>query len=361
MQTAILKIMDKYLGRLASVMFRPQQSRQIMEPSAVLFIRPGGIGDAVLLLPAIHALTQAYPACRVDILAERRNAAVFLFASGIRTVYRYDSLAEFSSVLRNRYDVVIDTEQWYRLSAVVARLVRAPVKIGYGTNERKRLFTHPVTYSPDDYEADSFLKLLHPLGISAPLAVLPPFIQIPEPAVRMAASLLEDVGGKLVVALFPGSSVREKCWGTDRFASLAARLIEKGAEVVVVGGREEVSAGEEMAREGSGRNLAGKTSLVETAAIIARADVLVSGDSGLLHIAAGLHVPTVSLFGPSSVDKWAPRGNGHRVVGKRLTCSPCSRYGTIPPCPHDVGCMADITVDEVVEVVELVLVEQGKK
>jgi lipopolysaccharide heptosyltransferase II len=365
--TNLVKLFDRLIGRISVQLVCKWSSRQLQPEktyrpvNSLLLIRPGGIGDAVLLIPTIKALRKTYPTCAIDILAERRNAPVFHLVSGIRMVYLYDTLAGLSSVLCNRYDAVIDTEQWYRLSAVVTRMVNAPMKIGYGTNERARLFTHPAIYSFDDYEVDSFLKLLHPLGIAVPQAVRPPFLDIPEPAAHTAASLLEGEGREPVVALFPGSSDRKKCWEMVRFISLATRLTEGGAAVVIVGGQEEVSAGEEIIKGATGLNLAGKTSLVETAAIIARADVLVSGDSGLLHIATGLHIPTVALFGPSNIEKWAPRGSGHKVIGKRLSCSPCSRYGTIPPCPHNVRCMADISVEEVVHAVETLLAEQGPR
>ncbi len=156
------------------------------------------------------------------------------------------------------------------------------------------------------------------------------------------------------MALFPGTSVREKRWETKRFVSLVARLTSQGKTVVIVGGTEDIPIGEEIAKVG-GVNLAGRTSLAETAAVIARADVLVSGDSGVLHLAAGLGVPTVALFGPSSIAKWSPRGSSDRVVSAQSACSPCSRYGTIPSCPYNVRCMADITLDEVIMAIESVI------
>jgi ADP-heptose:LPS heptosyltransferase len=75
--------------------------------------------------------------------------------------------------------------------------------------------------------------------------------------------------------------------------------------------------------------------------------LLVSGDSGVLHLAVGLDVPTVSLFGPGIAEKWAPRGDIHRVIDHHLACSPCTRFGTTPPCPIQARCLADIGVDEV--------------
>ena len=121
-----------------------------------------------------------------------------------------------------------------------------------------------------------------------------------------------------------------------------------GVSVVVVGGTEDSAEGEMIVAGVSGLNLAGKTTLVETAAVIAGSAVLISGDSGVLHIAVGLGVPTVSLFGPGIAKKWAPEGDRHVVLNRHLACSPCTRFGYTPKCPIQAQCMTGISVDEVV-------------
>jgi ADP-heptose:LPS heptosyltransferase len=78
-----------------------------------------------------------------------------------------------------------------------------------------------------------------------------------------------------------------------------------------------------------------------------RSQLLISGDSGVLHLGVGLGTPTVSLFGPGIADKWAPRGEQHIVINHKLPCSPGTRFGTTPPCPIGAKCIQDITVDEV--------------
>jgi ADP-heptose:LPS heptosyltransferase len=120
-------------------------------------------------------------------------------------------------------------------------------------------------------------------------------------------------------------------------------------------------AGEEILEGLHGRNLAGRTSLAETAAVIDRSALLVSGDSGLLHMAVGLGKPTVSLFGPGSVAKWAPRGPGHIVLTKNLPCSPCTRFGYTPRCPRGAECLQSITVEEVAEAVFKLLESRPEK
>ena len=355
MQTAFLKIVDNYLGRLVIAFLSPQPPSQIVEPETVLIIRPGGIGDAILLIPTIKALKKSYPACAIDILAERRNAAAFHLASGIRTVYLYDTLAGLASVLRSRYDAVIDTEQWHRLSAVVARLTRSPISIGYATNERIKMFTNAVQYSHEDYEMDCFFHLLQPLDITESEKVKPPFLVVPDEAVIKAYALLGKLADKPFITIFPGSSIPEKRWDMGNFVKLALELNHSGLPIIVIGSEKERVAGEAMTCGLDALNLAGKTSLVETAALIDKSALLVSGDSGILHIAAGLGKPTVSLFGPSNIRKWAPRGEKHFVISKKLPCAPCTKFGYTPKCSIKARCMAYITVEEVVAAVEKLL------
>ncbi len=344
-----LKKVDGIIGSLlARVWPRPRQPGSPLSPvSSLLLIRPGGIGDAVLLAPAIGRLHEIFPSARIELLAEKRNAGAFALCSGIDRVLCYDRPGELWQALKSRYDVVIDTEQWHRLSALVARMIRSQMKIGFGTNERKRLFTHAVDYSHKNYELDSFFALLKPLGGEPPAKLPLPFLTIPVAEQKNADNLLETFLDKPFVVLFPGASIAERCWGAEKFRQLAIRLIDDGLSVVVVGGKEDVAAGSAIVDGLSVLNFTGKSSLCGTAGVLNRSQLLVSGDSGVLHIGVGLGKPTVSMFGSGIAAKWAPRGDQHVVINKNLPCSPCTRFGTTPPCPIGAKCIQDITVDEV--------------
>jgi lipopolysaccharide heptosyltransferase II len=328
--------------------------------TSILIIRPGGIGDAVLLVPVITSLKKFYPAIHVTILAEQRNVGVFQLISGVDSLLCYDCPRELLQVMRCSYDVVIDTEQSHRLSAVVARFAAAPVKIGFDTNERRRMFTHLIPYSHDDYEAVSFARLLKPLGIEAgEVEMEAPFLSVPDAVSAKIAGLLDPHYDEPFVVIFSGASIAEKQWGAERFRQVAETLSAFGIKIVVVGGKEDRQQGEVIAGGGMGLNLAGLTPLPETSAVIQKSSLLLSGDSGVLHIAVGLGVPTVSLFGPGSLKKWAPHGDRHIVINKGLPCSPCTTFGTMPPCPINAQCMRDITVDEVVNAVTMLLTSVG--
>ena len=212
----ILKRLDNLLGPHlihASYLFIKPKHNPARHPSRFLLIRPGGIGDAVLLLPAIKAIKGKYPDARIDVLAEKRNCGVFSLCPEIRNVFLYDRPKELWKVIRNGYDVVIDTEQWHRMSAVVARLTKAPISIGYSTNERRKLFTHQIPYSHDDYEAESFLHLIEPIAGQSVFKTDKPFLSVPPELTNKARASLGSLSGLKIVAIFPGGSIPERRWG----------------------------------------------------------------------------------------------------------------------------------------------------
>ena len=356
MNTLLLKKVDGAIGSLLARFWpRPLRSGPpLISAPSLLLIRPGGIGDAVLLVPAIHEFKHIYPDSKVTVLAESRNASVFALCPDVNQVLLYDHPRQFLSILRGRFDIVIDAEQWHRLSAVVSRLIRSEFRIGFATNERERLFNVAVPYSHEDYEAESFLRLLRPLGFENQ-EVHYPFLKVPEQSEGKAGELLASLDGRPFVTLFPGASIPERRWGTEKFHRLAKWLNDQDLPLVVVGGGQDREAGEDILTGCRGLNLAGKTSLAETAALLLHSRLLVSGDSGVLHLAVGLDVPTVSLFGPGIAAKWAPRGKKHIVLNKNLPCSPCTSFGYTPPCPEGAPCLQEISVDEVAAAVAALL------
>lgn len=355
-----MKRVDATLGRLLTLLISPPpQHSSAVSPSSILLIRPGGIGDAVHCAPTIRLLKKSFPGLMIRVLAEKRNAGVFSLIPGVDQIYRYDIPQELAAALRCSCELVIDTEQWHRLSAVVARLVSSTVKIGFGTNERSRLFTYTVSYSHDEYEAESFLRLISAIGIVPDdSALATPWFQSRETSETAASGLLAPFAGQSIITIFPGASVPERRWGNERFAALVQRLAKAGSlPIIVVGSGTEQEAGAALAAEGA-IDYTGKTSLPETASLLARSRVVVSGDSGVLHLAAALGRPTVSLFGPGRWKKWAPRGDQHIVIMKNLPCSPCTTYGTTARCPENTRCLTEISVEEVFDAVQTLMGEK---
>ncbi len=347
-----LKKLDAMLGpAFISIVARSTaaEASEDVTPGKMLIIRPGGIGDAVLLIPAISFLKQRFPSTKIDILAEKRNADVFSLSTYVENVYRYDKLGEFRSAMRGAYDVVIDTEQWHRLSAVVARLVGARRSLGFATNERGRLFSHTIPYSHEDYEVDSFLHLTETLTGTVSFDAERPFLSVAGRDIARIELHLGKLSMKKIVALFPGSSVAERRWGNNRFHDVAAQLSRRGYGIVVVGGAGDRLEGEKIVNEISGGlNTCGELSLSETAAVLQGSSLLITGDSGIMHLGYAVGTRVVALFGPGIERKWAPKSPRVAVLNKHLPCSPCTKFGYTPRCRRDAACMKGISVDEVV-------------
>lgn len=330
-----IKILDNSVVKRIFFMVGPAFRCAFCDPASILIIRPGGIGDAVLLLPMLQRLSTIYPDATIEVLAERRNAEVFGWSPVVSAVWCYDKPPEFVKLCTRRFDLVIDTEQWYRLSAVVARLLGRSRTIGFGTNERRRMFSDACPYFQDVYEADMFLTLLEPLGVDSCnqqlKLVLPNALQV---------QLFEADTQRPFIVMSIGASVDTKKWSAEHFAEVARFCEAEGFQVVVLGGPEDRVVGECVIQSLKyGRNLAGSTSLTEAAACVATARLVIACDTGLLHIAQLLGVPTIAIFGPTNHKKWNVQRPDAAVAGLSAVCSPCARFGTIPPCRHAAQCM----------------------
>lgn len=344
-----IKALDNRIGPLLVRLFSVAQvfDRDGAPLRRVLFVRPGGLGDALLLLPVIEAFMCKFPDAEIAVLAEARNRAAFVFLSRQVSVETYMQLGAFFRLRRKRYDLIIDTEQWYYLSAIYARLLKPKRLIGFETNERRRLLTDRVSYSPKDYEVNCFYRLLNPLGDCFDLSDKLPQIEIDSQIVKRTRTSFGLDEKRTKIAVFPGASVPEKCWPTRHYIQMCTELEAMDCQIIIVGAALERSVAAEIASSISCLNLAGLTTLEETAAVLGCMDLLVTGDSAMLHLAASLNTSTLSLFGPTCADKWAPRGERHASLKAQLDCMPCSRYGHVPRCPHHVKCLEELTPEKV--------------
>ncbi|UCG78181.1 MAG: glycosyltransferase family 9 protein [Nitrospirota bacterium] len=355
----LIKLVDRLLGRLLVLLlsfFKAERDGAQLLVRNVLFIRPGGIGDAVLLVPAIKALKIKYPGAEIDILCEKRNSGIFGMINGLRRVYLYDRGADLLRCISSQYDVVVDTEQWHRMSAVIAFMTRAGIRIGFGTNDRSKLFTHTVEYDHDDNEVKSFYRLLEQIEVPHSEA-LPdvPFLDI---EAAEAGKYVEDtIGSNIdVVAIFPGATVRERRWGGERYGEVAKNLNERGYRIVLLGTSDEKEDALKIRQQVRGAvDLTGLTTLREVAYVLKNSALLITADSGLMHMAYALGAPTVSIFGSGIEKKWAPRGECHEVVNKRLDCSPCTRFGYTPSCDKGIRCLSEILPEDVIEATDKLL------
>jgi ADP-heptose:LPS heptosyltransferase len=348
----IISIVDPVSRKQNSPAIVPDEIRRI------LVVRPGGLGDAVLTYPMLQALRDGYPDARIDMLVERRNAGVYAIMDLVAEVHCYD--AGVLSVLRRlrsvQYDIVIDTEQFHHFSTLFINYLRPKYLCGFDTLGRGRFQTHSVSYSEDTYEACSFLGLAQSvLGSTFNFDPDRPFINVRPEARNWAVKALESAGERQVAVVTPVAGGASRLWSAGKYAQLVGWLISREYYVVLLGGQDGIEAAGSISDQCSHEavlNLAGKTTLAQSAAVLQQAGLSVSADTGVLHLAYSVGTPTVSLFGSGLHLKWAPPGQHHRIVRKGLPCSPCIRFGRLPPCPHDFTCMSELNVENVSAAIE---------
>lgn len=343
-----------YMDYLDSTKLQPLPATA---PGRILVVRPGGVGDMILLLPVLKRLAENFPSAQIDIICEKRNIDVLRLAGLEKNALAYDTgIFHVIGLLRRRkYDIAIDTEQFHNFSAIIAFLSRAPVRIGFKINpHRNLLYTHLVNYSMDGYEGEQFARLLAPAGAGEFTYKLEGAIPAPETIhPSREREQMERLGrrGK-VVTMHAGSTSIYKQWDTGKFTELARTLISgRGCSIALLGDQNDACQADLIckgsgATEGRIASFAGKFSLLETAATIARSNLFISGDSGLAHLAIALGIPTVVLFGPTDPEKWGFSNSRHGIIRKNLGCSPCFIFGYHKLC-RSIECMSEISTKEV--------------
>lgn len=331
--------------------------------SRILVIRPGGIGDMILLLPAISALTKHFPSAQIDIVCERRNMAVIELTDIKARCIAYDShpLKLVNILCKTKYDIAVDSEQFHHFSAVFAALSGADVRIGFNINPRRNgLYTHLIPYSPDGYEGREFFRMLKPLGITSETSS-PGSTSCKAPSSSTLDKALLDrlsnmkTQSKLIV-LHAGGSIKRKLWPESKATDLISRLINSyKASIIILGGNKDrercSSIYSSFADSPNVVNIMGELNLAQCAELIAMSGMFIGPDSGLLHLAISLNRPTIAIFGPSDHRKWGIEDKAHKIVRKHLPCAPCCIFGYSKPCTH-YQCIEDISVEEVAQAAE---------
>jgi len=319
------KGIDYLLGSaLAAILpSAPQTGVNFKTIKEVLIIRPGGMGDAVVLLPVINQFKKQYPDIQIDILCERRNWEVFSSqAQWKKNAYCYDRIPEISKVLNKRYDVVIDTEQWHYLSVILGFFLKRQALIGFATRVgRRRLLDVGCDYDTKAYEMDNFLRLFEPWQLQRKEIHLDGSWTVDEASRTWAK---QKISGRYAV-LSSLASIAERRLNEQQIDLITKELQSQDLQVFL---------------------LEGQFNLAQVAAIIQNAQAFIGVDSGLLHVAAAVGVPVTGIFGPGQVFKWAPQGTKHHSIHHQLPCSPCTRFGyTIPTCQGKIPCMRDLNLN----------------
>lgn len=324
------------------------------------------VGDAVMTIPALRQLRRLFPNAQITLATRGWAQGLFADADFLDELQVHEG-----SGLRS---VVQQVRQWRKRNfdlavlfpnsletALVASLARVPLRIGYATDGRQRLLTHPLAL-PEWRESKH--EVFYYLGIVAELEWLIKHeqsfldtqpdgsLEVSDARKSIARGFLRERGirdGVPIVAVCPGSiNSRAKRWPTDRYAALADRLIEKlGVEVLLVGSKAESDVSLDVTRQmhHEPKMLTGQTDLAELVAILSLTDLLVTNDTGPAHIASALGRPTLVIFGPTNPLTTRPFSPFGEIVREPPDCAPCM----LRDCPIDHRCMTAITPADVFE------------
>jgi lipopolysaccharide heptosyltransferase I len=374
-------------------MYSPTLCRRRFE--RILLIKPSAVGDVIHTLPVLAKLRRRYPSAQIDwvltpAIAELighhpdlSNAILFDRGALVRD-WRgwFAGMAQLLAHLwRTRYDLVLDLHGQFR-SAILTMATHAPVRIGFdrphhgprspldrqlipnayrhgwtGTREGAWLaYTHRIPLPRSDVHAiDRYLSLMPLLGLDKGLAEFQ--VPIPASSESYIEALLSRYGvrSQSFAVVVPGTIWPTKHWTIEGFAAVARYLRGTGRAVVLAGSTSERERCRTVAQQAPGvLDLSGQTTLSELAALIRRAELCVTNDSGSMHLTVALNRPVVSVFGPTDEVWIGPYRRPEAVVRVQKECAPCY-FRQLSACPHNHACMRDVTPGMVIDCIERVL------
>ena len=276
----------------------------------------------------------------------------------------------FVLLLGSNIDVVLDLEFFSKFSTLVGALALPSMHIGFALPTRWRDWnlTHPIAFRTDQHVTMTFHDTLRPLGINRPRILYP---SLKAPGSGLPEQILDGSPkvGMDIICINPnaGRTSLDRRWSRDRFAQTAAMLREETPTALLcftgaLGEREYVQS--IIARIGGGPdrivNLAGRLSLKELIALFSEASLLITNDSGPMHLAAAVNLPTVAIFGPESPEFYGPVGNSSINLYASLPCSPCLNVYNAKKfiCPIQQQCLRSISVEKVVAAARILMEQE---
>jgi heptosyltransferase II len=313
------------------------------------------IGDAVMTTPAMDAVRSTFPQAEVVVVANPIVAELFTHHPFCDRVVVYDKkgvhsgisgFLRFSRQLKEEeFDLALLFQNAIE-AALMARIASIPIRAGYRTDGRGFLLTHGVPVGRKErrlHHTDYYLTMLEKLGIDGGSRRL--FLALAEDEKSWAEGVL---GEGAWAAINPGAAYGSaKRWIPERFAAVAdAMTLEFGMRTLLTGGPGEREIGLEIEKHSIQKpiNMIGKTSVRQMMALLAHCRIMITNDSGPMHVAAAMGTPVVALFGSTDHTTTSPLSENCQIVRKPIECAPCLKR----QCPTDHRCMEAITVEDVV-------------
>ena len=331
----------------------------------ILIINVNWLGDVLFSTPFVKAVRKAYPDSHIACIVVPRCKDVIEDNPRINEVIIYDEkgihkglvgkVRLIAGLRKKRFDTVFILHRSFT-RALFAYLAGIKERIGYDTKNRGFFLTKKID-PPTElmHKVEYFLNIAEAAGMEITDKSYEFFVR--DVSRDFAKKLLSENGVSekdKFIAINPGGNWDPKRWPRESFAELADRLMNKGYKVVITGADKDIILGEFIRGRTTRKPvvLCGKTNIKQLAGILEKAALVISGDSGPMHLAVSLKKPVIALFGPTSSELTGPYGEGfYKVLWKDIGCQvPCYDVSCT-----DNRCMKAVTVDEVFDEAEKIL------
>ncbi len=316
------------------------------------------IGDAVMTLPAVASVRAAYPGAHLSVLAKPPVSDIYKMFSAADEILPYPRKFDNApGVLRlayslrpKKFDAAILLQNAIE-AAIIALAAGIGVRAGYNSDGRGFLLTHPVRRTANIlrvHQIDYYLEMVKALGCADVDRALHLETHLSTATSREILHKYLPENNRPLIGIAPGATYGPaKRWLPERFAQAGESLAKKlDAKVLLFGGGDDRETAELVRGQAQTDmiNLAGRASLPDSVYLISQCRLFLSNDSGLMHVAGGLNIPTVAIFGSTNPVTTSPAGERTMLVRKETPCSPCLKK----TCPTDFRCMTAVTVEDVV-------------
>jgi len=357
-----LRFFDRYAGIPLLIFFgiwkRRKNNPEIVKRIALL--KTAAIGDTILSSAIVSDLRRKWPDAEIVYFCGSSNREAALLIQGVDQVISLPvaSPRRALQIIRKQgvFDLLLDFGQWPRLDALLAALSGARFTIGFHTARQHRHFMYDavVRHRNDRHEIDNFRALLEPLGLKG------------EASPMIAHRRQPRTANRVVLHMFAGGiRAFQKEWPKENWLQLIDRLLaDETRELVLTGSADDRPQALDLAAGSSAPDrievTAGKLDLSGLVDLLASSSLLVTVNTGVMHLGAALNCPLVALNGPTSALRWGPLGTKTLAVQSSRHCSPCLNLGFEYACPEN-RCMRDIGLVQVMEAVNRLLTDDGGK
>jgi lipopolysaccharide heptosyltransferase II len=325
----------------------PDTTAESLFPFRILIRSSNWLGDAVMSLPAVKAIKRGRPDAHVTVLTPAKLADLWRATEEVDDIIEItpeENVFAVARKLRGRFEAAVVLPNSFR-TALEVRLAGIPRRVGHPGHRRAWLLNQVLRpkkkkakLKPPLHHAEQYLRLAEFVG-----ATREGFTE---------TSQTTTTTGKLRIGVCPGAEYGPaKRWLPERFAEVMRTIRERtGCEWVVFGVEKDRPLADEIIRESGGECLdrVGKTTLAELIQELRQCSLLLTNDTGTMHLAASLGVPVVAIFGSTEPALTGPVGAGHTVIRHHVECSPCF----LRECPLDFRCMKRVSAAEVIAAVE---------